>query len=49
MAANQKPEKPLYSIMMANGSSYLFIKTLGKQYAVSYLVHLTQSDTFIAY
>ncbi|MDF5716923.1 MAG: hypothetical protein PUP93_24410 [Rhizonema sp. NSF051] len=34
MAANQKSEKPLYS-MMVNGSSYLFIKTLGKQYAVS--------------
>ncbi|MDF5733593.1 MAG: hypothetical protein PUP92_37865, partial [Rhizonema sp. PD38] len=34
MAAHQKPEQPLYG-MMTNGSSYLFIKTLGKQYGVS--------------
>jgi len=34
MTANPKPEQPLYR-MVANGSSYLFIKTLGKQYGVS--------------
>ena len=32
--AHQKPEQPLYG-MVANGSSYLFIKTLSKQYGVS--------------
>ncbi len=34
MAANPKPEQPLYG-MVANGSSYLFIKILEKQYGVS--------------
>ncbi|MBR8840800.1 MAG: hypothetical protein DSM106950_44250 [Stigonema ocellatum SAG 48.90 = DSM 106950] len=34
MAAHQKPDQPLYG-MVANGSSYLFIKTLGKQYGIS--------------
>jgi hypothetical protein len=34
MAANPKPEQPLYA-MVANSSSYLFVKTLGKHYGVS--------------
>lgn len=34
MAAHPEIEQPLYG-MVANGSSYLFIKTLGKQYAIS--------------
>ena len=34
MAANPKPEQPLYG-MITNGSSHLFVKTLGKQYGVS--------------
>jgi hypothetical protein len=34
MAAHPEPEQPLYGMVM-NGSSYLFIKTLGKQYGIS--------------
>ncbi|MEH2318498.1 type I restriction endonuclease [Nostoc sp.] len=34
MAIHPKPEQPLYG-MIANGSSYLFVKTLGKQYGIS--------------
>ncbi len=34
MAASPKPELPLYG-MVANGSSYLFVKTLGDRYGVS--------------
>lgn len=34
MAANPKPEQPLYG-MITNGSSHLFVKTLGKQYGIS--------------
>ncbi|MDZ7962309.1 MAG: PD-(D/E)XK nuclease family protein [Aulosira sp. DedQUE10] len=34
MAAHLEIEQPLYG-MVANGSSYLFLKTLGKQYAIS--------------
>lgn len=34
MAANPKPEQPLYG-MITNGSSHSFVKTLGKQYGVS--------------
>ena len=34
MAAHPKPEQPLYG-MITNGSSHLFVKTLGKQYGVS--------------
>ena len=34
MAAHAKPEQPLYG-MIANGSSYLFVKTLNKQYGIS--------------
>jgi hypothetical protein len=34
MAAHPAPEQPLYG-MVANGSSFLFIKTLGKQYGIS--------------
>ena len=34
MAAHLEPEQPLYGMVM-NGSSYLFIKTLGKQYGIS--------------
>ncbi|WGV23720.1 type I restriction endonuclease [Halotia branconii] len=34
MAVHPKPEQPLYG-MITNGSSYLFIKTLGKQYGIS--------------
>jgi hypothetical protein len=34
MATHPEIEQPLYG-MVANGSSYLFIKTLGKQYAIS--------------
>jgi hypothetical protein len=34
MAANPKPEQPLYG-MITNGSSYLFVKTLGNSYGTS--------------
>ncbi|MEQ8970042.1 MAG: type I restriction endonuclease subunit R [Coleofasciculus sp. C1-SOL-03] len=34
MAAHPEPEQPLYG-MVTNGSSYLFIKTLDKQYGIS--------------
>ena len=34
MAAHPKTEQPLYG-MITNGSSHLFVKTLGKQYGVS--------------
>lgn len=34
MATHPKPEQPLYG-MITNGSSHLFVKTLGKQYGVS--------------
>jgi len=34
MAAHPEPEQPLYG-MVTNGSSFLFIKTLGKQYGIS--------------
>lgn len=34
MAIHPNPEQPLYG-MIANGSSYLFVKTLGKQYGIS--------------
>lgn len=34
MAANSQPERVLYG-MVTNGSSYLFVKTLGKQYGIS--------------
>ncbi|MBG1270722.1 type I restriction enzyme HsdR N-terminal domain-containing protein [Nostoc sp. WHI] len=34
MATHPNPEQPLYG-MIANGSSYLFVKTLGKQYGIS--------------
>jgi hypothetical protein len=34
MAIHPNPEQPLYD-MIANGSSYLFVKTLDKQYAIS--------------
>ncbi len=34
MAAHPKPEQPLYG-MITNGSSHLFVKTLGKQHGVS--------------
>ncbi|MEO1432654.1 MAG: type I restriction endonuclease [Cyanobacteria bacterium J06633_8] len=34
MAAHPKPEQSLYG-MITNGSSHLFVKTLGKQYGVS--------------
>jgi hypothetical protein len=34
MAIHPNPEQPLYG-MIANGSSYLFVKTLGKQYSIS--------------
>ncbi len=34
MAASPRPELPLYG-MVANGSSYLFVKTLGNRYGVS--------------
>lgn len=34
MAASPKPDLPLYG-MVANGSSYLFVKTLGDRYGVS--------------
>jgi hypothetical protein len=34
MAANPKPEQTLYG-MITNGSSHLFVKTLGKQYGIS--------------
>jgi hypothetical protein len=34
MAAHPKPEQPLYG-MITNGSSHLFVKTLGKQYGIS--------------
>jgi hypothetical protein len=34
MAASPKPEQPLYG-MVTNGSSYLFVKILGRQYGVS--------------
>jgi hypothetical protein len=34
MAANPKPKQPLYG-MITNGSSHLFVKTLGKQYGIS--------------
>lgn len=34
MAANPKPEQVLYG-MITNGSSYLFVKTSGKQYGTS--------------
>ncbi|MBE9212130.1 hypothetical protein IQ247_05285 [Plectonema cf. radiosum LEGE 06105] len=34
MAANPQSERPLYG-MITNGSSYLFVKTLGRLYAVS--------------
>jgi hypothetical protein len=34
MAANPKPERHLYG-MITNGSSYLFVKTLGNYYGVS--------------
>jgi hypothetical protein len=34
MAAHPEPEQALYG-MVTNGSSYLFIKTLGKQYGIS--------------
>jgi hypothetical protein len=34
MAVHPKPEQPLYG-MITNGSSYLFVKTLGKQYGIS--------------
>ncbi|MBU7584307.1 MAG: hypothetical protein KAF91_15565 [Nostoc sp. TH1S01] len=37
MAANPNPHQPLYG-MIANGSSYLFVKTLGKQYGISDLL-----------
>ncbi|MCL6749751.1 hypothetical protein KBT16_01645, partial [Nostoc sp. CCCryo 231-06] len=33
-ATHPKPEQPLYG-MITNGSSYLFVKTLGKQYGIS--------------
>ncbi len=34
MAAHPEPEQPLYG-MVTNGSSYLFVKTLSKQYGIS--------------
>jgi hypothetical protein len=34
MAANPQPKRPLYG-MITNGSSYLFVKTLGNLYGVS--------------
>ncbi|WP_416669516.1 type I restriction endonuclease [Egbenema bharatensis] len=34
MAANPQPEQALYG-MVTNGSTYLFVKTLGQQYGVS--------------
>ncbi|MHC0068611.1 type I restriction endonuclease [Nostoc sp. UIC 10890] len=34
MAIHPNPEQPLYG-MIANGSSYLFVKTLGQQYGIS--------------
>ncbi|MEH1770630.1 type I restriction enzyme HsdR N-terminal domain-containing protein [Nostoc sp.] len=34
MAIHPNPEQPLYA-MIVNGSSYLFVKTLGKQYGIS--------------
>lgn len=34
MAAHREPEQPLYG-MITNGSSYLFVKTLGKEYGIS--------------
>ncbi|BAT53532.1 unknown protein [Nostoc sp. NIES-3756] len=34
MAVHPKPEQSLYG-MITNGSSYLFVKTLGKQYGIS--------------
>ncbi|MBE9205596.1 hypothetical protein IQ244_03535 [Nostoc sp. LEGE 06077] len=34
MAAHPNPNQPLYG-MITNGSSYLFVKTLGKQYGIS--------------
>ncbi|MBD2347183.1 type I restriction endonuclease [Anabaena subtropica] len=34
MAIHPQPEQPLYG-MITNGSSYLFVKTLGKQYGTS--------------
>ncbi len=34
MAAHPEPQQPLYG-MVTNGSSHLFIKTLGKQYGIS--------------
>ncbi|MCC5624195.1 type I restriction enzyme HsdR N-terminal domain-containing protein [Nostoc sp. CHAB 5715] len=34
MAIHPNPEQPLYG-MIANGSSYLFVKTLDKQYGIS--------------
>ncbi|MHC5939404.1 type I restriction endonuclease [Nostoc sp.] len=34
MAIHPNPEQPLYG-MIANGSSYLFVKTLGNQYGIS--------------
>ncbi|WP_250125370.1 PD-(D/E)XK nuclease family protein [Chroococcidiopsis sp. CCMEE 29] len=34
MAAHSEPEQPLYG-MVTNGSSYLFVKTLSKQYGIS--------------
>jgi hypothetical protein len=34
MAIDPNPEQPLYG-MITNGSSYLFVKTLGKQYGIS--------------
>lgn len=34
MVIHPNPEQPLYG-MIANGSSYLFVKTLGKQYGIS--------------
>ncbi len=44
MAIHPNPEQPLYG-MIANGSSYLFVKTLGKQYGISDLF-ATRSQYF---
>jgi hypothetical protein len=34
MAAHPRPDRPLYG-MVTNGSSFLFVKTVGKQYGIS--------------